>query len=648
MTKSITISFALASVLFANETTTLESMRVTANDEKPISQSIESAIADEVGVDLKRTTGKIQEIAIRGMDAENISITADGTTTHGACPNRMDPPLAHLISSKIKRIDVIKGPYNVRSLGAMGGSAEAISKDLPDQTRLEISGAYASYNKTDLQLYAGAGNDQFGIAIGAQKQSSDIYKDGGGNYITDKVGMPKYKNNITDKKLYDKQGAFVQAGFVAGGIKTEIGYDYISTDHALFPNKMMDETKTDTTQKSISLETDQELKIKIYENFVDHVMDNHTFRNGTMKTDAKGDSTTKGAKISQKYSADRNSYEIGAEYMSREWEIGRYNATTGVLNPKGMMVDAKTTAISGFGVANIELQTDNKIEIGARVDSVTIKDNNRFSKASIESIGNKYDDQLKDTLFGGYLKNEQKFGSLTFVAGIGSLQRLIAPNEAYIQQFAAGAVKGTQGNPHLKSPRNTQIDVSLEEKNSDYKAKVEAYYSILSDHIYEAKVDAANKTYTNIDAKMMGIEAKGQYFVTNDFSLKASVAYQEGKKDKSIGGSKNLANIPPIRYSLHALYEAYNLKLSVEMEAATKDSKNDESLNEVDMKSYEVFNIRGEYKLNKNFTAIAGVENLFDKEYAQYNSYSPDPINPTTVVLPEAGRTLYAAVKYKY
>lgn len=648
MKSSITTLFALASMLAANETATLESVTVTASEEKPIVMSITEQIADEAGVDLKRTTGKVQEISIHGLGAEDISITGGGTTTHGACPNRMDPPLAHIIGSKISKINVIKGPFDVRNFGAFGGSAEAQFRDVPDKTKLELSGAYGSYEKTDLKLYGAAGNKQFGVAVGAEKQSMGIYKDGGGNYITDKVNMPKYKNNITDKKLYDKQGAFVQAGFVAGGVQSVIEYDTIKTDHALFPNKMMDDTKTDTTQKSLSFKGKDGVldgaKLKIYENYVDHVMDNHTFRNAPTKTDAKGTSTVKGVQASKKFDAEANSFEAGGEYLIREWDIGRYSATTGALNPKGMMIDTKTTVASLYGVATIQMKDSCKIEVGARVDSAKIEDNNEFTKDSILSVGNSYSSSIDSTMVGGYIKRIESFGDSNLTIGIGSLQRLVAPNEAYIQQFS----KGVQGNPDLKNPRNTQLDVIFATKSDAYKAKVGGYYAMLTDYIYQVQADTNNATYKNIDATMYGVDLDGQYFITDDFSLKGSVAYQVGQKDKSTGGTKNLANIPPLRYSIHALYEANSYKVSLEMDAATKDTKNDKYLNEVDMDAYEVFNLRFEYKPIKSLTLLAGVENLFDKEYAKYNSYSPDPINQVTTILPEPSRTFYGAVKYIY
>lgn len=650
MKKTVTVSFVLASLLVANETTTLDTVTVTASEAKPINISVEEKIAEEAGVDLKRTTGKIQEVTIHGLGGEDISVTGDGATTHGACPNRMDPPLAHIVGSKVEKVEVVKGPYDVRNFGAFGGSAEAKSKELPDTTKLEVSGAYGSYKKTDLKLYGGAGNEQFGVAVGAEKQSMGIYKDGGGNYITDKVDTPKYKNNITDKKLYDKQGAFVQAGFVAGGVQSVIEYDAIKTDHALFPNKGMDETKTDTTQKSLSFKGKDGVldgaKLKIYENYVDHVMDNHTFRKvaDPMKTDAKGSSTVKGLQASKKFSGGENSYELGGEYLAREWDIGRYT-TAGALRPNGMLIDTETTVMSLYGMATVQMKDDCKIEAGLRVDSAKIEDNNQFTRAKITSVGNSYSSSIDSTMVGGYIKRIESFGDSNLTIGIGSLQRLVAPNEAYIQQPNP---KGTQGNPDLKNPRNTQLDVIFTTKSDDYKAKIGGYYAMLTDYIYQVQADTNNATYKNIDATMYGVDLDGQYFITDDFSLKGSVAYQVGQKDKSTGGTKNLANIPPLRYSIHALYEANSYKVSLEMDAATKDTKNDKYLNEVDMDAYEVFNLRFEYKPIKSLTLLAGVENLFDKEYAKHNSYSPDPINPVEVVLPEPSRTFYGGVKYVY
>lgn len=666
MQRTFALSVALATTLFATDS--LEPVTVTASGETlPGNLALELA-KDEPGVDMRRTTGKPQEITIHGLGGEDLSVTGEGAATHGACPNRMDPPLAHMNTAKIDGYEITKGPYNVRQIGVLGGSAEVRFKPVPAQTVFEAEAGAASYDRRDLSIYGGGGNGTFGIAAGVQRNESGVYKDGDGNYATDTA--TNYKADIEDEKAYDKQGVFVQAGFKAGGVKTAVEYDTITTDHALFPNRPMDETQTDTTQKALTLEGTEGvlagLKIKLYQNDVEHVMDNHTFRTGaTMEMDAKGETAVSGVRLSKTFTLGDNNFEVGAEQMTRTWEIARYAAATGLMRTNGQMIDAETSLTGLYAVANIPVKEDCKLEAGLRMDSVKIEDSNQnlitsgpnTGKNMIEAIGNKYEDSVTDTLVSAYVKRVQELdGGLRFTAALGTAQRPLAPNEVYIQQAGGmmamtGQVPvGTQGNPDLKSPKNSQIDLGIEGKDGPLDFKAGVYYAVLSDYVYETNVTTVNnnKTYTNIDATMKGVDLSARYRISSDFSLKAMAAWQQGEKDKSDNGSKNLAGIPPLRYSLHALYEQPKWKVSLEMDAAAKDTDNDEGLGEVEMDGYTVYNLRAEATVGKGFTLLAGIENLADETYAQYNAYSPDPINGTVGVLPEPGRTLYASVKYRF
>ncbi|MGE4294149.1 MAG: TonB-dependent receptor [Campylobacterales bacterium] len=654
MQRTFALSVALATTLFATDS--LEPVTVTASGETlPGNLALELA-KDEPGVDMRRTTGKPQEITIHGLGGEDLSVTGEGAATHGACPNRMDPPLAHMNTAKIDGYEITKGPYNVRQIGVLGGSAEVRFKPVPAQTVFEAEAGAASYDRRDLSIYGGGGNGTFGIAAGVQRNESGVYKDGDGNYATNDA-TPAYKAGIEDEKAYDKQGVFVQAGFKAGGVKTAVEYDTITTDHALFPNRPMDETQTDTTQTALTIEgvegALEGLKLKAYQNNVEHVMDNYTFRTtaDAMKTDAKGTSTVSGLRLSKSFERNGRGFEVGLEQMTRAWEIGRYAALTGALKSNGQMIDAQTTLLGLYAVAEIPMKQDCKLEVGLRADSVEIKDSNPNGTNMIEAIGNSYTDSIDDTLVAAYIKRTQTFqNGWNFVAGLGTAQRPLAPNEAYIQQAnGMGTMpSGVQGNPDLKSPSNTQIDLGGDFKGEALSFKGNVYYALLKDYVYETKVNTSNKTYTNIDATMMGLDVSARYRISNELSLKAMVAWQQAEKDKADNGSKDLAGIPPLRGGLHALYEAAGWKASLELEASAKDSDIDENLGEVEMKSYSVVNLRGEMTVAKGVTLLAGVENLFDKAYAQYNAYSPDPINGAVSVLPEPGRTLYASVKYRY
>lgn len=71
-----------------------------------------------------RKGGIANDPVLRGFYRDNINVLIDGVRIYGACPNRMDPPAFYVDFSEVKKIEVIKGPYDVRNQGSMAGLIE--------------------------------------------------------------------------------------------------------------------------------------------------------------------------------------------------------------------------------------------------------------------------------------------------------------------------------------------------------------------------------------------------------------------------------------------------------------------------------------------------------------------------------------------
>ena len=51
-------------------------------------------------VSLIRRSAVANDIVVRGLKKDNIAVTIDGMKIYGACPNRMDPPVSHILANK--------------------------------------------------------------------------------------------------------------------------------------------------------------------------------------------------------------------------------------------------------------------------------------------------------------------------------------------------------------------------------------------------------------------------------------------------------------------------------------------------------------------------------------------------------------------
>jgi len=59
------------------------------------------------------------EVVLRGLQSRDLNVLVDGQRAYGACPNHMDPPAFHVDFAEVERIEVSKGPFDVRHQGSL-------------------------------------------------------------------------------------------------------------------------------------------------------------------------------------------------------------------------------------------------------------------------------------------------------------------------------------------------------------------------------------------------------------------------------------------------------------------------------------------------------------------------------------------------
>ena len=58
----------------------------------------EALFKQSPSVSLVRRSGIANDIIVRGQKKDNVNVTIDGAKIYGACPNRMDPPVSHILT----------------------------------------------------------------------------------------------------------------------------------------------------------------------------------------------------------------------------------------------------------------------------------------------------------------------------------------------------------------------------------------------------------------------------------------------------------------------------------------------------------------------------------------------------------------------
>lgn len=110
---------------------------------------------------------------------------------------RMDPPAFHVDLSEVERIEVIKGPFDVRYQGSMGGLVNIITKKPEKGFNLKLNTSVGSFNFINLSPVVSYADDKFGILVGYSYRYSKPYKDGDGRRVTE---YANYKPEFRNKK----------------------------------------------------------------------------------------------------------------------------------------------------------------------------------------------------------------------------------------------------------------------------------------------------------------------------------------------------------------------------------------------------------------------------------------------------------------
>ena len=84
----------------------------------------EALFKQSPSVSLVRRSGIANDVIVRGQKKDNINVTIDGAKVCGACPNRMDPPVSHVLTNNIDFIEINEGPYNVEDFGVLSADVK--------------------------------------------------------------------------------------------------------------------------------------------------------------------------------------------------------------------------------------------------------------------------------------------------------------------------------------------------------------------------------------------------------------------------------------------------------------------------------------------------------------------------------------------
>ncbi|MBU1642928.1 TonB-dependent receptor plug domain-containing protein, partial [bacterium] len=193
MKKIVYLSLACAAILSAAEATidpiAVESTVIDdVSGEELKSADVAEALSHEVpSISLVRRSGISNDIILRGQKKDNINVLIDDAKIYGACPNRMDPTISHVLTNNIDSIEIVEGPYDVENFGTLSGEVKIKTKKPTEDLHGEVNLNAGSFGYKKASGTISGGTERFKLLLSMSGETSGQYKDGDGNTFADQV-----------------------------------------------------------------------------------------------------------------------------------------------------------------------------------------------------------------------------------------------------------------------------------------------------------------------------------------------------------------------------------------------------------------------------------------------------------------------------
>ncbi len=639
-----------------------DSLEVTAVRESS-ARDVGELLSESPGVWKVRKGGIASDVVMRGLQSRDLNVLVDGERLYGACPNVMDPPAFHVDFAQVERVDIGKGPFDVRYQGSFGGIVNVVTRRPSQGWSGTVSLAAGSFGFMNPSATVSFGGERLSLLGGLSYRTSAPYRDGRGGLITENAG---YRNDAVDSDAFRAATLWGRAAWIpADGHRLEASYTRQRTDHILYPYLLMDAVWDDADRLSFDYERlgsggSAMVTARAYWARVDHWMTDG-WRNSSagaprtysMGTDAS--TATTGARVELLLATTT----VGAETFRRNWNAATVMAGMGAYAPQYSVPDVNIDSSGAFVEHARSIGARASLDLGARLDWITTAvDARKANLALYTAYHGAAPTSRTDFLPSGRAKLSIGLSrSVDAAIAVGHTARVAQPTE----RFLGLRRKGTDwvGNPALEPARNTGVDVSLILHGPRITVTANGYVNELQDYIavYGAAraatvpgvMNTAARSYANVDARQWGFEASGSISLRPQWSVSGDVSWVRGTMTPrpTLGmTATNLAEMPPLRARLLARFDDGRVFAELEGVANAEQARVDRSLGETPTDSFAFANLSAGLRRGR-LTATIGVANLFDSWFVEHLSYQRDPYRSGARVA-EPGRNLFTNVTWAF
>jgi iron complex outermembrane recepter protein len=590
---------------------------------------------------------------VRGFKYDQLNVQIDGgARIEGACPSRMDPPMAHLSAGDLDKIEILKGPYALRFGPSFGGVINMVMTAPERFDAFTIGANFESGYETNfdgwgnhVSVYGGSSLYDF-RASGGFSDYHD-YTDGEGNRVpagfskrdyTVKFGLNPHKHN-----------------------RLQVSYRQVFARDVLFPSLPMDERKDDTSIFILDYAARNltplinSINFKMYRSDVEHLMDNLE-RPMAATTEAVTDVSTSvwGFRAETGLVLGSNILHVGIDhartdksgFRTREFVAGPRQGTVltdnvwqgASITNAGFFAEYRTA----FGDAQI---------IGAMRMDLNVAESTEPDNAFSSLYSYMDSKHLNLSISAGITRAVSRHLEISLYGGRGVRSPGIA--ERYINFFPIGVDRYDYiGNAELDPEINNNFDIGFRLRTRSGMFHGSVFYAHVQDFISPELTDLEGKNpgvlgvkrFTNIpSARLTGFEIGYSVHFGTEFHLNLNAAYTEGKNNET---GEWLPEIPPLESTLVLSYSFMNGKLIPEMSIRAVAGQTNIStvFGESETPGFVIGNIGIRYNPVRHVGITAGINNISDRAYYEHlNRKNQADGN----VLNEPGRVFFINVSLK-
>jgi len=608
---------------------------------------------------------------IRGQKHNQLNILLDGAYIHGGCPNRMDPPTSYASSEIYDDVTVLKGVQTlIYGAGGSGGTVlfdrKAPSFEEDEKVKGKYGAGYRSNGKAwDAFVDVATGNNkQYARGTISTKQAEE-YDDGNGDEV-----HSGYK---------DRSGNITVGTRTAAGTHLSLDVKAVRGEDILYAGARMDSPQADEDSIKLKIETAklgafEQVRFEGYQSDVFHIMDNFTYRTNMMWMRVPSDSVTSGGRIMGDMSFKNGTLTIGVDTQKSDRDATRYASMTPTFPTMTQSFLWPAAVIEQTGlIAEYagESSKGNRYTAGLRYDRVDAS----ASKANLTpmAMGAVSANQLYNNYYGltAQDKDENNLSALyrmehdmdkqSFVFwGVSRTVRTADATERYIAANAMMMDPTTiwVGNPDINPEEHHQLDVGYSTKGKKSSISVSAYIDDVSDYILRDTARGQDgillsngaTIYRNVDVRLLGVDLESSYQWNQKWQSHFTLAYVRANNETD---GRPVAQIPPLEGTASLEYIKSNWMLGGELRAVAEQTRVDDDpatgsgLDAGQTPGFTVVNLYGSYKISKQGELKFGIDNVFDKLYAEHLN-KPNAFDPAVIQVNEPGQSVWARLNMNF